>query len=92
MLSKNQFSPGILFRLSPFFSPLSRNIELVLFFNAWDELLATGVSSSEMAGSDVAEITLVEVLRFMAQIKNDLSLLSIQFNSSILEEVCVMFG
>lgn len=87
VLSKNQFSPGILFRLSPFFSPLSRNIELVLFFNAWDGLLATGLSKCDMSGSDVAEMALAEVLKFMADIKNDVSLLSIQFNSSILEEV-----
>ena len=87
MLSKNQFNPGLLFRLSSFFSPLGKDVELALFFNAWEELLATVLSRCDMVGSDVAEMTLVEVLRLLSEIKNDVRLLTIQLDSKFAEEV-----
>lgn len=87
LLSKNQFNPGLLFRLSPFFSPLAMSSKLTFFLKAWEDLLFTDLVCTDVTGSEVAEMAVLEVVGLLGKLHPDVYLITTQLDDKFAEVI-----
>ena len=87
LLSRNQVSPGLLFRLSSDFSPVGMDSKLSAFLHSWEKLLTTDISCSDLIGTDIAELTALQLVRSLSLIDQEAHLITTQLNSAFAEEI-----
>ncbi|ESO10002.1 hypothetical protein HELRODRAFT_72755 [Helobdella robusta] len=87
LLSRNELNPGLLFRLSSYFSPIGLDSRLRYFFKSWDNVLSIDLTNVDCVGIDAAEMAVVQIIRLLGQLENGIHLMTAQINAKYAEKV-----